>query len=48
MGVNLWGVIHATKAFLPALQARPEAAIVNLSERVGLVGLPHPGGVQHE
>ena len=43
MGVNLWGVIHATKAFLPALQARPEAAIVNLSSVFGLVGLPTQG-----
>jgi NAD(P)-dependent dehydrogenase (short-subunit alcohol dehydrogenase family) len=43
LGVNLWGVIHGTKAFLPLLRARPEAAIVNLSSVFGLVALPTQG-----
>ena len=43
LGVNLWGVIHGTKVFLPVLRARPEAAIVNLSSVFGLVALPTQG-----
>jgi NAD(P)-dependent dehydrogenase (short-subunit alcohol dehydrogenase family) len=29
--VNLWGVVHGTKAFLPLLRKRPEGHIVNVS-----------------
>jgi NAD(P)-dependent dehydrogenase (short-subunit alcohol dehydrogenase family) len=36
--VDLWGVIHGTKAFLPHLLARPEAALVNVSSFAGLIG----------
>lgn len=36
--VDLWGVIHGTKAFLPHLLARPEAALVNVSSFAGLMG----------
>lgn len=39
--VNLWGTIHTTKAFLPALTARPEACLVNVSSMGGF--LPVPG-----
>ncbi len=39
--VNLYGVIHMTKAFLPHLQARPEAHVVNVSSMGGFV--PFPG-----
>lgn len=38
LAVNLWGVIYGTKAFLPHLLARPEAAIINISSVFGLVG----------
>lgn len=38
LAVNLWGVIYGTKAFLPHLLARPEAAIVNISSVFGMVG----------
>jgi NAD(P)-dependent dehydrogenase (short-subunit alcohol dehydrogenase family) len=31
LDVNLWGVIHGTKAFFPLLRARPEAHIVNIA-----------------
>jgi NAD(P)-dependent dehydrogenase (short-subunit alcohol dehydrogenase family) len=31
IGVNMWGVIYGTKAFLPLLRKRPEGHIVNIS-----------------
>jgi NAD(P)-dependent dehydrogenase (short-subunit alcohol dehydrogenase family) len=39
ININLWGVIHGTKAFLPHLMARPEANLVNLSSVFGLIGI---------
>lgn len=38
--VNLWGVIYGTRAFLPFLLDRPEAALVNISSIFGIVGQP--------
>ena len=40
INVNMWGVIHHTKAFLEILLSRPEAAIVNTSSVFGLMGIP--------
>jgi NADP-dependent 3-hydroxy acid dehydrogenase YdfG len=40
ININMWGVIHHTKAFLEALLGRPEAAIVNTSSVFGLMGIP--------
>ena len=40
MGINFWGVVHGTKAFLPALLAQGEGTIVNLSSIFGVVGWP--------
>lgn len=40
LDVNLWGVIHTTKAFLPLLMARPSACIVNVSSMGGLAPVP--------
>lgn len=40
ININLWGVIYVTKAFLPYLLHRPEAAIVNVSSVYGLLGIP--------
>lgn len=40
MGINLWGVVYGTRAFLPHLRNRPEAWVVNLSSAFGLVGVP--------
>lgn len=40
MGVNFWGVVHGTKAFLPHLKATGEGHIVNISSVFGLVGIP--------
>jgi NAD(P)-dependent dehydrogenase (short-subunit alcohol dehydrogenase family) len=39
LNVNMWGVYHGTRAFLPHLLTRPEASIVNISSLAGLVGL---------
>ncbi|TIC83243.1 SDR family oxidoreductase [Nocardioides sp. GY 10113] len=41
MAVNFWGTVNTTKAFLPALEDRPEAALVNVASMGGLV--PFPG-----
>ncbi len=37
LGVNFWGVVRMTKAFLPLLRAAPAAQIVNLSSLFGLI-----------
>jgi len=38
MDVNFWGMVHGTQAFLPQLQGRPEASLVNVSSALGLIG----------
>lgn len=43
LGINLWGVIYGTKAFLPMLLAQREGCIVNISSVFGLVGFPTQG-----
>ena len=40
MNINFWGVVHATRAFLPQLSTRPEAHIVNLSSIFGVIAPP--------
>lgn len=40
MAVNFWGVVHTTTAFLPVLQARPQAALVNVSSMGALAPVP--------
>jgi NAD(P)-dependent dehydrogenase (short-subunit alcohol dehydrogenase family) len=40
LGINLWGVIYGTKAFLPTLLAQREGCIVNISSVFGLIGFP--------
>lgn len=40
VGVNLWGVVHGCKLFLPHLKAAGEGHIVNISSMFGLIGLP--------
>ena len=40
MGINFWGVVHGTKAFLPHLKAAGEGHVVNLSSVFGLISLP--------
>lgn len=38
--VNFWGVVHGTRAFLPAMEAAGGGHLVNLSSLFGLVGFP--------
>lgn len=38
--VNMWGVIHGTRAFLPILLGQDSGAIVNVSSVFGLIGFP--------
>jgi len=40
MNINFWGVVHATRAFLPQLSRQPEAHIVNLSSIFGIIAPP--------
>ena len=39
-GINFWGVVRMTRAFLPLLKASDEARLVNLSSLYGLVAPP--------
>ena len=40
MNINFWGVVHATRAFLPHLSRQREAHIVNVSSIFGIVAPP--------
>ena len=40
MDINFWGVVYGTKAFLPELMKRPQAAIINISSIFGIIALP--------
>jgi NAD(P)-dependent dehydrogenase (short-subunit alcohol dehydrogenase family) len=40
MGVNLWGVIHGVRAFVPRLLARNEGHVVNTASVAGLINPP--------
>jgi short-subunit dehydrogenase len=40
MNINFWGVVHATRAFLPQLSRQREAHIVNLSSIFGIIAPP--------
>jgi short-subunit dehydrogenase len=37
MGINFWGAVYGTRAFLAHLQSRPQAHIVNISSIFGIV-----------
>ncbi|MCQ8896775.1 SDR family oxidoreductase [Limnobacter humi] len=41
MGINFWGVVYGTRAFLPQLMSQKQGAIVNVSSVFGLVGTPN-------
>jgi short-subunit dehydrogenase len=43
MGINFWGVIYGTKAFLPHLKASGDGHIVNTSSLFGLCAQPGVG-----
>ncbi|MFL2502882.1 MAG: SDR family NAD(P)-dependent oxidoreductase [Luminiphilus sp.] len=38
--INFWGVVHATRAFLPLLTKAERGHLVNLSSIFGMVGIP--------
>jgi NAD(P)-dependent dehydrogenase (short-subunit alcohol dehydrogenase family) len=40
MGINFWGVVHGTKAFLPHLIRSGEGHVVNVSSVFGLISVP--------
>lgn len=40
LGINMWGVLYGTKAFLPMMLAQKEGCIVNLSSVFGLLAFP--------
>jgi len=40
MGINFWGVIYGTQAFLPLLRRATQGHLVNLSSVFGLIGVP--------
>jgi len=40
MGINFWGVVYGTKAFLPHLKKAEEGHIVNISSVFGLISVP--------
>lgn len=43
MGINFWGVVYGTKAFLPHLRASGEGHVVNTSSVFGLFAVPGSG-----
>lgn len=38
--VNVWGVIHGVKVFVPAMRERKRGAVINVASASGIVGLP--------
>jgi NAD(P)-dependent dehydrogenase (short-subunit alcohol dehydrogenase family) len=43
LGINMWGVLYGTKAFLPMMLAQREGCIVNISSVFGLLSFPCQG-----
>jgi NAD(P)-dependent dehydrogenase (short-subunit alcohol dehydrogenase family) len=43
LGVNLWGVIHGVRAFMPRLLAQGEGHVVNTASVAGLISPPGMG-----
>jgi NAD(P)-dependent dehydrogenase (short-subunit alcohol dehydrogenase family) len=41
MKINFWGMVHGSKAFLPQLKKKPEAALINVSSLFGLLGIKY-------
>jgi short-subunit dehydrogenase len=37
MGINFWGAVYGTRAFLPHLQRQPQSHIVNISSVFGII-----------
>lgn len=43
MGINFWGVVYGTKAFLPMFIAQNDGVVVNLSSVFGIIAVPTQG-----
>jgi short-subunit dehydrogenase len=43
MGINFWGVVYGTQAFLPHLKASGDGHIINTSSLFGLMAVPSQG-----
>jgi NADP-dependent 3-hydroxy acid dehydrogenase YdfG len=43
MGINFWGVVYGTKAFLPHLRASGDGHVINVSSVFGLFSVPGSG-----
>ncbi|MCP4441656.1 MAG: SDR family oxidoreductase [Aureispira sp.] len=41
MGINVWGVMYGSLAFLPHLRKQKESSLVNISSLFGLIGVPN-------
>jgi NAD(P)-dependent dehydrogenase (short-subunit alcohol dehydrogenase family) len=44
MGINFWGVVHGTMAFLPYLRQSGEGHVINISSAFGLLSMPGQSG----
>lgn len=40
LGINMWGTIYGSRAFLPYLRKQKESSLVNISSVFGLSGIP--------
>ena len=43
LGINMWGVLYGSKAFLPMMLEQREGCIVNISSIFGLIAFPTQG-----
>jgi NAD(P)-dependent dehydrogenase (short-subunit alcohol dehydrogenase family) len=43
MGINFWGVVYGTMAFLPYLRKQPEGHVINISSINGIMPNPNNG-----
>ena len=43
MGINVWGVIHGCRAFLPGIKERGQGYIINVASAAGLMSTPRLG-----
>jgi len=43
MGINFWGVVHGTQAFLPLLKVSGDGHVINTSSLFGLMAVPTQG-----
>ena len=41
--VNVWGVIHGCRHFVPAMKSRRSGAVLNVASLAGVITLPHMG-----